>query len=305
MSDPLADAPQWLAFLNANTSTHAAHDNFGRRQLKLALADQFWKLSKEQRNALPATTAGDPLADMPDPFDFPDAKTSVVVKCKGIVLRTDFTNDEAWSSVRAAIEATERDGWKALSDDVDGDDGEESSGSSDGEGEGDNDDEMEVDAETAANTAANAEPSTSTAESEPDTRALIFLSDPRFDGLSNIAALRLLNDVRITRSIERPLSHSGKSPAPHRLIARDGLREVYMGPQLWIYDAKSNTDRTVRLVERAGAMYGTATADSWRAKADHIWELQINMDAGMGIDFGGRDNWTAAERARNLQETET
>lgn len=200
------------------------------------------------------TTTDDPFSDVSDPYDFPDAKTSVVVKCKGIVVRTDFTNDDAWSAVRSAIEAAERDGWKALSDDVaaaDDDDADESSGSEDNE---DGDEDMEVDAETAANTSANAQPA-----SDADTRALIFLTDERFDALSNLGALRLLNDVRVARALQRPLSHVGKVPAPHRLVARDGLREVYVGPQLWIYDAQSNTDRTLRLVERAGAMYGTAT----------------------------------------------
>jgi len=46
------------------------------------------------------------------------------------------------------------------------------------------------------------------------------------------------------------------------------------------------------------------SGDSWRAKAERAWELQINMDAGMLIDFGGRDNWNPAERARNLAEAE-
>ncbi|EJD54498.1 hypothetical protein AURDEDRAFT_141344 [Auricularia subglabra TFB-10046 SS5] len=306
MAGVYTDSPQWLAFLNANRATIDAQQGESRRQLKLVLAEQFWKLSKDERNALPTSDgAQNPLAEISDPFDFADTTSSVVVKTKGIVVRTDFTDDAAWASVREAIESAERDGWKNLSNDVEegGDDDESDSGSSEGDGEAGEDEGMEADAETAANTAANAQASSS-AGNDTDTRALIFVTDTRFDQISNIGALRLLGDLHVARALNRPLDYVGKAPPPHRLVGRDGLREVYSGPQIWVYDVQSNKDRTLRVVLGAGAMYGTATGDSWRAKADHVWELHINMDAGMVIDFGGRDNWTASERARNLREAE-
>ena len=78
-------------------------------------------------------------------------------------------------------------------------------------------------------------------------------------GLSNLAALRLLNDVDVRRAPAPPAGTKRIRP-PNRLVDHNGWQEAYMGKTLWIYDAQSNQDQCVRLVSRVGAsMYGTAT----------------------------------------------
>ena len=81
----------------------------------------------------------------------------------------------------------------------------------------------------------------------------------RLTGLSNLAALRLLNDVDARRA-PRPPPGTRRIRPPNRLVDHDGWQEVYAGKTVWIYDARSNADQCVRLVSQAGAaMYGTAT----------------------------------------------
>ena len=80
----------------------------------------------------------------------------------------------------------------------------------------------------------------------------------RFAGLSNLAALRLLNDVDARRA-PRPPPGTRRIRPPNRLVDHDGWQEVYAGKTVWIYDARSNADQCVRLVSQRGAMYGTAT----------------------------------------------
>ncbi|KAH7104847.1 hypothetical protein BKA62DRAFT_741550 [Auriculariales sp. MPI-PUGE-AT-0066] len=308
MTEALKAAPQWLAYLQSQNASAANCGTTGRRALKVSLADGMWRLSKEQRDALaPGDEAVEAaLASFPDKFFFSDLTSSVVAKQKAIIVRTDFSNDAAWAKLRATIESDEMEGWKALSTDAEDAEEDLEDGSDEEEGDDEGGEEVdetnEQDAQTATNTAANASSSSSEV---PDYHVFIFVEDASlFNGASNLRVLRALSDVRIVRSISRPLSHSGKAPAPNRLIGKDGLREVYIGPQVWVQDTQSNTDETLRVLLGAGAMYGTASADSWRAKASRAWELQINMDAGMTIDFGGKDNWTTSERARNLAEVE-
>lgn len=46
-------------------------------------------------------------------------------------------------------------------------------------------------------------------------------------------------------------------------------------------------------------------ADSWRARASFIPELQLSLASGaMRIDFGGLDRWDHNERQRNMAELE-
>jgi hypothetical protein len=52
-------------------------------------------------------------------------------------------------------------------------------------------------------------------------------------------------------------------------------------------------------------MYGTATGDSWRARASHIVELAVNMYTGaLTVDFGDFDRWDHEQRRRNMEEAE-
>ena len=171
-------------------------------------------------------------------------------------------------------------------------------------------------------------------EEEEEEESLAFFaifapSEPReqarLTSLSNLSALRLLNGVSIRSAPSVPTGTKRIKPG-NRLVDLDGLQEIYTGKMLWIYDTRSNEDQCVRLVSQQGSnLYGTATyvshclsltvsnsglidpksssADSWRARASHITELQVNLASGaMKIDFGGLDRWDYPERKRNLEE---
>lgn len=83
-----------------------------------------------------------------------------------------------------------------------------------------------------------------------ETRAL-------FTDISNIAALRLLNDVDL-RKIPIPANVKRVKP-PNRLVDLDAWQEIYHGKTIWIYDTKSNVDQCARLVRQHADFYGTAT----------------------------------------------
>lgn len=80
-----------------------------------------------------------------------------------------------------------------------------------------------------------------------------------FAGISNLTALRLLNDVDIRRIPEPPAGTKRIKP-PNRLVDYHGWQEVYSGKMVWVYDEQSNLDQCVRLVgQESATMYGTAT----------------------------------------------
>jgi hypothetical protein len=163
----------------------------------------------------------------------------------GVLVRTDFSNDDAWRSFLAKLKEGEDefvpspDGTKEDTDtdrnqpsesastptsDVDmGDDGEDS------EGPG---------------------PIISILDPSPEIR-------PYFSDISNITALRLLNDVDLRRLTIPP--NVKRSDPPNPIVDYDGWQEVYHGKTLWIYDATSNQDQCVRLVSKHSDFYGTAT----------------------------------------------
>jgi hypothetical protein len=141
----------------------------------------------------------------------------------------------------------------------------------------------------------------------PDIITILDPSDPidraRFANLSNISALRVFNDVDIRPTPARPAGTKQISPQ-NPLIDIGGWQEIYTGKTIWIYDERSNIDDCLRLVSQTGDFYGTATGDSWRARASHICELQFSMSyQGMRIDFNGLDKWDWNERVRNLSES--
>jgi len=124
------------------------------------------------------------------------------------------------------------------------------------------------------------------------------------EGISNLTALRLLNDADVRRIPDPPAGTKRLKP-PNRLVDHHGWQEVYVGKMVWVYDVKSNSDECVRLVSQQGAdaVYGTATADSWRARVSHVCELQVNLASEvMSIGFGGVDRWDYPERVRNMTE---
>ncbi|KAI8993056.1 hypothetical protein BD414DRAFT_412173 [Trametes punicea] len=279
-----------------------------RRKWRLRVAELFWNLSPEQKAAYLASISQSPLsAESIEHADFntdddPLDGISDDAPGVGILLRTDYSDEDAWQGFCAKLQEAEAEF--------------ASEPASEGA-------EADADVHAAAPSAAQGVASSST-DAEGDTAMededaegddgddagpIFFVinappaEQEKFTGMSNLAALRLLNDVDVRRA---PLPHAGTKRVrpPNRLIDHDGWQEVYSGKTVWIYDAKSNRDQCVRLVSQKGAaMYGTATADSWRARVSHICELQVNLASGaMTIDFGGLDRWDYEERARNLDE---
>lgn len=95
--------------------------------------------------------------------------------------------------------------------------------------------------------------SSSSSDEEDDSESSSLfapLSDPaRFDGISNLRALRLLFDVsvRVAPGSEQQQQQSlagGGRGVQHRLSGLRGLQETYdaRGRTLWIFDARSRTD---------------------------------------------------------------
>jgi len=269
------------------------------------VAEQFWELAPDTKPLLTMAQIGiDPLsretADFvtdPDQWDEQSRDTPEI----GILVRTDYNSEDAWQTFYAKLQDAEREfATVASSEDDKMAQGEpDSSGRSTGQTSQPGQDEamQEDDGETSSS-------------DEEESPAFIFKvinpASPQkralVSSISNLSALRLLNDVDI-RAAPAPPEGTKRINPPNRLVDHDGWQEIYTGKTLWIYDAKSNDDQCVRLVNQQGDMYGTATGDSWRARVSHICELQVNLySGGMKIDFGGLDRWDYSERLRNMQE---
>jgi len=214
----------------------------------------------------------------------------------GIVVRTDFSNEEAWQTFYEKLQAAEAEFSSASPDEP-----MEAEGSATGGASKDKNEDVDED-----------EPAGDDVEvDESDTAPIFSVINPtalgereKLQNISNLTALRLFNDVDI-RPAPAPAAGEKRIKPPNRLVDYHGWQEIYNGKMLWIYDAKSNADQCVRLVGQQGAMYGTATGDSWRARVSHICELQVNLASGaMTIDFGGQDRWDYVERVRNMEEAE-
>ncbi|KAF8813673.1 hypothetical protein BYT27DRAFT_7230660 [Phlegmacium glaucopus] len=220
--------------------------------------------------------------DDPDPFDHLTEDDQL-----GLIIRTDFSNEEAWSAFCNQVQLSQKD---LISDLADGTPEQEPEGN---------------DTQMAADDADDGQ-SDSSNESPDFLKILnpVEQSDRiRFTNMSNITALRFFNDVDIRPTPPRPAGTKPISP-PNPLIDLTGWQEIYSGKNIWIYDALSNVDGSVRVVSQTSDLYGTATGDSWRARASHICELQFNMSyQGLKIDFNGLDKWDINERTRNLAES--
>ncbi|EUC64975.1 hypothetical protein RSOL_495200 [Rhizoctonia solani AG-3 Rhs1AP] len=286
----------FLGYVN----TRSTKPNVGRRQLKLKVIEQFWKLDLAQKNEQIKIVASteEPTAFEPesDPYDIPGLKDSRVIGTRGIVVRTHFdSNDEpAWDAFLTILEELER---KSLADvpniQMESD--------SDSEEDEEEDEEM-----------AKAGPPPITYESD----AIFTVVDPvkqeayqawrdKLSNASNIALLRLFNDASIVPSPSPSATALKRIKPGHRLIDEDGFQEVYSGGTIWVWDHQSAKNQSVRLVSPQVFVYGDATGDSWRVRVAHIWELQLNLDDGMRIDFSGGvgAGWDMDERARNLKES--
>lgn len=211
----------------------------GRRARKLALCKGFWALSTEERQRL-SKFAGDPsnkegistaLGPIEDEKDENDTNLGV-----GIVLRTDYSDDAAWTKFCNALRKAEQE--SLGEEDVD-----MAENNADENDDGDSD-------------------SGSDSEDEEEQSLFILKADPALNlaGISNLTALRLFNDVDIVSAPKKPIdAPQSKVKISHPLMDKDGLVEAYTGNLLWIYDAKSNTDNSVRVVNQRCDTYGTAT----------------------------------------------
>ncbi|TFK75355.1 hypothetical protein BDN72DRAFT_885807 [Pluteus cervinus] len=254
----------------------------GRRQWLLLALQEFWRnpFFITAQNLTPQMDIEHILED-DDPLDH-IAETGEL----GILVRTDFSNEDAWNAFTTRLADSEKDLSESLRV------------------------SSNEDSQSSAPPAADADGG-SISESEEDHPPdhVIKAVDPATEqertivaGISNITALRLFNDVDIRPAPSRPVGVK-RTNTPHPLVDSNGWQEIYTGPDIWIYDSLSNTDGCARAVSQQSDFYGTATGDSWRARASHLPELQFNkICLGMKIDFGGLDRWDANERRRNLAE---
>lgn len=155
----------------------------------------------------------------------------------GIVLRTDFSNEEAWQIFLGRLKTAEIEHQEANGQP------EETEAAATSSGQVDEDDSDTEDGPGQLIKIVDA--------SLPEERAL-------FDGISNLKALRLFCDVDLRPAPALPEGEKRVS-VQNRLVDRGGWQEVYSGITIWIYDARSNDDQCVRLVNSEGDVYGTAT----------------------------------------------
>ena len=220
----------------------------------------FWALPPEKKEQL-AQLADDPsgqeillsaqkeVDEMPlgsDGFveDISDTTDSDVL---GVVVRTDYTDDVAWSQFVERLLDAEKDLMSPFDDEIEASQTNEPSGSNQPEAE------VQDDAE-----------SSESSDNGLDS-SFTFLDPPvessfrqRLSGMSNLAALRLLNDVDVAR---KPMPSSGTQAysLQHRLMGLDGFVERYRGPLVWVYDSRSNTDGAARVISQRPESVEAAT----------------------------------------------
>ena len=177
--------------------------------------------------------------DDPDPFDYLTEDDQL-----GLIVRTDFSNEEAWSAFCNQVQVSQKDFISDLTND--------------------SPDQLE---ESASIPVADGNDEADDNESDSSNEPPDFLkilnpveqSDRiRFTNMSNLRALRLFNDVDIRPTPERPAGTKPISP-PCPLIDVLGWQEIYSGKNIWIYDTLSNVDGSVRVVSQTSDFYGTAT----------------------------------------------
>lgn len=213
-----------------------------------------------------------PLIAASDPFDFADEPDGVI-PLRGIIVRTDFLDDDKWTAFCETVLKSEQAGMADLLDSSTAPESatdapnygaeEEESSSEDGDGQ---------DADRGTAVAGGAADKSVHASSDSD--AFIFFDPsketsppggrPLLQNASNITLLRLFNDIDIVTCL--PIPQGGKrskgslSTSPSaRLVDWHGFHEVYSGRMIWVYDPRSNADGCARLITQRPTKYGLPT----------------------------------------------
>lgn len=172
----------------------------------------------------------------------------------GILLRTDYSNEEAWQTFLSRLRDGEADFVSETSAVEDAKMDYDVPGDKRGNASVADKDEVALDDEDEDDDGEDEdEPPPqiiSVIDATPTDRAI-------FTNISNVTALRLLNDVDIVPAPMPPQGTQRIKPA-NRLVDHDGWQEAYTGKTIWIYDAKSNLDQSARLVSQRGQAYGNA-----------------------------------------------
>ena len=167
----------------------------------------------------------------------------------GILVRTDFSDDEAWRTFVAKLK-----------------EGEAEFSSPSGKQEDTEMDRAEPSTSASGSTSdakMDEDGGGSDGSSDQDLGPIISILDPSpevrpyFADISNLTALRLLNDVNLRKLTIPPDTKRFNPPNP--VVDYDGWQEIYHGKTLWIYDATSNQGQSARLVSKRSDFYGTAT----------------------------------------------
>lgn len=167
----------------------------------------------------------------------------------GLVIRTDFSNDDAWNTFLQKLQDSQKELLSELTGNgADGPAEENPSANSDAPAAGPSTEGADEDSDSSSET--------------PEIIKVLDPTDPadraRLSNISNLTALRLFNDVDV-RPTPGPSAGSKRISPPNPLVDHGGWQEIYTGKTIWIYDGQSNTDECARLVSQQPDFYGTAT----------------------------------------------
>ncbi|EGN91861.1 hypothetical protein SERLA73DRAFT_148070, partial [Serpula lacrymans var. lacrymans S7.3] len=105
----MSASPLRLYSIDRYPVVKAQHPSQGRRWLNLKIAEEFWSLSAEAKLALSKNEAvASAKVDLPiddDPLDEITTQRPEI----GIVLRTDFSDEDAWTSFYNRLQDGEKE----------------------------------------------------------------------------------------------------------------------------------------------------------------------------------------------------
>ncbi|KAG1716648.1 hypothetical protein ID866_526 [Astraeus odoratus] len=265
-------SPSFLSYLSQHyQEVKEQYAGEGRRRWRLRVARQFWqqigRVSSTPTFMAPEAVVNADFVIDDDPLDDISSRRPEL----GLIVRTDFSDEDAWASFYDRLQQGEKEYIEESDIEDQVKEGsrlehiEQAMHSASTEGPGDENESDDSDDEIATPIFYVINPST-LEERAPLTN------------ISNLTALRLLNDVDVQLA-PSPEHVGSRCPSgrcqypsgsqlttvhqqtrpPNRLVDFNGWQEIYLGKNIWIYDSKSNIDQCVRVVSQSGDMYGTAT----------------------------------------------